>query len=277
MHDLDSYLEENILKDNSWGDSAEKSTKQDYSQLEIIGDLVLQSPSQAQKGGRTSELLSKTRDMIQLQEISFVPEVPDLETYFYSYFFEGAEPKQKTPEVESSFLKVSQDSSAEDDHFINPGLVSNKENNLSSKKDERDVAEQKVTTLISSDIYMHPEEDKIHDSSENQENVVDSSQAESKESAEDSEGEEEPSEDESSVESNPYEDKHFYDKSDDSGILQEDEYHRKGSDENIEAYTDDVDALLANYENNAMIDKAEKKLAVSKISQKPSDNLALNL
>lgn len=31
MHDLDSYLEENILKDNSWGDSAEKSTKQDYS------------------------------------------------------------------------------------------------------------------------------------------------------------------------------------------------------------------------------------------------------
>jgi len=27
MHDLDSYLEDNILKDNSWGDSAEKSTK----------------------------------------------------------------------------------------------------------------------------------------------------------------------------------------------------------------------------------------------------------
>jgi hypothetical protein len=64
MHDLDSYLEDNILKDNSWADSAEKSTKQGYSQLELIGDLVLQSPAQTHKANRQSEGYSRTRELI---------------------------------------------------------------------------------------------------------------------------------------------------------------------------------------------------------------------
>ena len=204
--------------------------------------------------------------MIQLQEISFIPELPDLETYFYSYFFEGAAPKPKIPEAESSFVKVSQDSSAEGENFVKPSLIPNSGDYSSSKIDEKDVASDNLTGLNSSEIQAHSQEDIIHDSGEIQENDAKSSAAGSKDGSEHSQAEEELSEDESSVESNPYEDKHFYDKSDDSGILQEDEYHRKGSDENVEAYADDVDALLANYENNAMIEKAEKKLAASKIS-----------
>ena len=85
------------------------------------------------------------------------------------------------------------------------------------------------------------------------------------------EGEDEASEDESSVESNPYEDKHFYDKSDDSGILQEDEYHRKNSDE-IEDYGDDVDALLESYENNQMIPTSKQKKGASNLSQMLGNN-----
>lgn len=203
MHDLDSYLEDNILKDNSWADSAEKSTKQGYSQLELIGDLVLQSPAQTHKANRQSEGYSRTRELIQLQEISFIPELPDLETYFYSYFFKGSEPQKPASEPEFSFVKIEEEASGEADQV----------KNSPEKLDDQELGkiEEECPSPQKDQLDIHNEE---HLSSSL---ALQESKA-SKSSSED-DPEEEASQDQSSVESNPYEDKHFYDKSDDSGIL----------------------------------------------------------